>query len=208
MVRARAASWAPRLRSRARRRRPSSRPPGPSSTGCSTTTTSSMGTRLVPRRARRHARPHPRDRHRRLHRPDAAAGRVPGRHGGGRGAPAPAAGRRPRSSTSTTATTPRPSTTSSRSTTSIVREWGEDGKLDEADAPAGPLRQGRLHPEGRRHPAPEGEAGLAPGAERGDARAPTPTARSARLFNRFPKRELFYADAADLEARSSTASST
>ena len=72
----------------------------------------------LPHRRRRPARPHPGERLGRLHRPGAAAGRVSGRHGGGRDPhPARAAGTTG-SSTSTTATTPRRSTTSSRSTTS------------------------------------------------------------------------------------------
>ena len=62
----------------------------------------------------------------------------------------------------------------------------QDGELRGGDAAAGPPGQGRLHAEGRRHPAAEGEARLAPGQQRGARRSRTRTARSARCSTASP----------------------
>ena len=74
-------------------------------------------------------------------------------------------------------------------------------------APRAGFAMGAFTAEGRGHPAAEGEARLDARRTAGRRRSRTPTARSAPLFNRFPKRELFYADAPSLK-ESSSASST
>ena len=92
-----------------------------------------------------------------------------------------------------------PSTTWSRSTTSSIREWGARRRAGGGHAAPGPLRQGRLHAEGGRDPA------AARRSSSGSSRtaAPLPNSYAYReiraLFNRFPKRELFYANAAGAE---------
>ena len=76
----------------------------------------------------------------------------------------------------------------------VIREWGAGREAGGGDAAGGPPGQGRLHAEARRHPAAQGEAGLAARA----AAAPSPNSYAYReiraLFNRFPTRELFYAN--------------
>ena len=142
----------------------------------------------------------PRDRERRLHRPGPPPRRLPRRRRARRGAPAARRRATTGSSTSTSARTPRPSTTSSRSRTSTVREWGEDGKLGGAHPAARPLRPRRLRAS-------------APTASRSSRRRRTGSSSAAgpipsshvwreirAAFNHFPKTDLFYADAADPRA--------
>ena len=54
----------------------------------------------------------------------------------------------------------------------IVREWGPAGELAGGDGVPRPPGQGRLHPEGGGHPAPEAEARLAARPQRGHPEQP------------------------------------
>ena len=177
---------APRLREPARAGDEATSAARASWTGCSTDNYIFQGTVKYRVGARRPARPRPRERDRRLHRPEPAAGRVPRPDRGGRGRTSCPRPRTTASSTSTTATTHRPSTTWSRSTTSSIREWGAGRQAAGGHAARGPPGQGRLHPEGRRHPAAQGEAGLAPRQQRGRCPSRTRTARSARSSTASP----------------------
>ena len=49
----------------------------------------------------------------------------------------------------------------------VIREWDASAEAPGGDAPGRPLREGRLHAEVRRHPAAQGEAGVADGVQRG-----------------------------------------
>ncbi len=81
-----------------------------------------------------------------------------------------------------------------------VREWGEDGKLEGADPPPRPVRQAAPSPSARTDiPMLKEKQDAPPRALRGHRRARTSGARPGPSSTTSRRRELFYADAADLE---------
>ena len=152
------------------------------------------GHRAVPGRLGRPGPSGPGDGRRRLHRSRAAAGRVPGPHGGGRGPPA-AEGRRPshrRHRLLQQRLRHLPHRAHRRHRDPGVGSRREARRGDAARRPPG---QGRLHPEGGRHPDPEGQAGVAPRAQRrhsqvirvpGDPRALQPLPGPRALLRQRP----------------------
>ncbi len=154
--------------------------------------------RPLPHRRRRPARSHPRERVGRLHRRDAAAGglsRASSRRWRPTSGPSPAT---IGSSTSTTARTRTAIYHLEPIDDIVLREWNEDGSLAEVTVLVGRFAKGAFA---------EKASDIPPLKEKQDwllaHSGALPNSHAFReirgVFNRFPKRELFYADVQSLK---------